>query len=285
MAEGAPDADLTRALDDGDRHHVGYADAPDDDRQQAHRNHDQLELTVALGRELQSLGFEFGLHLGGPTQTDSHLERLGRLVFGSILGSHVELVGHRVGFDEVLVGGLEGDEHGVVERRLELHCGKDSDHGVVVAVEHDRTHLARQVLELSRQTDTDDSATCADLFVEIVEPASAYQRDLQHPRQQHVGGEHRYRHCLELLARLLVGGDDDVRKFEHRRHGIDGYHGSCPVDRILGQNRILRAEGACRRRLDEVGAQLGHLALEVTLGAVGEADRGDDRCDPDCGTE
>ena len=58
--------------------------------------------------------------------------------------------GDHVGRDEVLVGGLEGDEHRVVECRLELHCVQDTDHGVVVAVEHDRSHLSRQVLELSR---------------------------------------------------------------------------------------------------------------------------------------
>ena len=112
--------------------------------------------------------------------------------------------------------------------------------------------------------------TAARAAVRIVEVVRATgptdERHLEHARQRRIGGEHRDRHGLEVLRGLLVGGDHDVRQLEHRRHLLHGDTVKARSTASAGRVGVLPAEAARRARLDQVRAEFGDLALEVTLG-------------------
>ena len=282
MTECPPDADLGRSLDHRDRHHVGDSEASDDDGEKSHRHDDQLELAVAFGGQLQGLALDLRRDLRGSSESDGDRQRLGCQIFRTGLASDVQLVGlDRILVEKVVGDGRERYEHRIVESGFERNPLEDTHHRERKSAQFDRSVLPGKIREFTGQGLTDDRDAGSTAFVEVVEPTTRHQSDLEYFWKGPIGGQYRNRDGVELLERLRVGSDEDVRQLTDRTHRFDGRDVESTFDGIDREGRRTLSEGTRRRRLDEVGPQFGDLGFQVAFGRVGQTHCGDDGGDTD----
>jgi len=281
-AECAAQADLGAALDDRDDHHVGDADATDEQRDRAETQEQGGERTARGFLSRERIRRSRDLHLLRCGGVDGCAEHAAYGIDGVVLGTHVDRLRGDGLAEDVGLGRSDTDDGGAVQPLGGGDVIEDADHcEPLVADVHAQAVGDVDHPQLLGSGDAEHDGRIRARGG--VEPGAIDELRVQRVEQTLVGGEHRDA-ARDALADGVGAADGRVDGGQGTDRG-DGADAADHADGGGGQLARAAPEAGAGLHLQQVRTQCPDLRVEVLLRRRGQSQHPDHGSDADGDSE